>query len=181
MRRIVLSLLCAIAAISAGAQTKAEAETGADTTAVEPIVGYYSQHALLTAMPEYEAAEKSLQSLKAKYDAEAKRSADDFNAKYEDFVEGEKAFAPTIRMKRQQELEELIDKNIAFRNESRKLLDSARAEAMAPVELRLKNAVERVGRERGLAFIINTDGGTLPFANPEYCIDITNLIREALR
>lgn len=181
MRKIVLSLLCAIAAITAGAQVKAGAESVADTTAIEPIVGYYSQQALLTAMPEYEAAEKSLQSLKAKYDAEAKRSADDFNAKYEDFVEGEKSFAPTIRMKRQQELEELIDKNIAFRNESRKLLDSARAEAMAPVELRLKGAVERVGRDHRLAFIINTDGGALPFANPEYCIDVTNLVREALR
>lgn len=181
MRKIVLFLLCATVAITAGAQVKAEAELATDTATIEPLFGYYSHQAVLTAMPEYEAAEKSLKSLKAKFDAEAKRSADDFNAKYEDFVEGEKSFAPTIRMKRQQELEELIDKNIAFRNESRKLLDSARAEAMAPVERRLKNAVAKVGHDRGLAFILNTDEGQLPFVNPEYCIDVTNLVREALR
>ncbi len=176
MRKIILLTLCVFAAITAGAQTVG------DTVAVKrPFFGYFSHSELLTNMAEYKVAEKSLSNLKAKYDAEAKRSADDFNAKYEDFIEGEKAFAPSIRLKRQQELEELIDKNINFRNESRKLLDSARAEALRPVELRLSEAVAKVGRENGFAFILNTDGGQLPFVNPECGINITNLIREALK
>ncbi len=47
-----------------------------------------------------------------------KRATDEFNLKYEAFLDGLKDFAPAIRMKRQAELQELMEKNMAFKQEA---------------------------------------------------------------
>ena len=77
--------------------------------------GYLSYQEVLKFMPEYAVAQTKLADLKQKYDNEMKRVEDEFNKKYEQFLEGQKDFAPTILRKRQVELQELIAKNIASR------------------------------------------------------------------
>lgn len=47
-------------------------------------------------MPEYAAATHSINDLRAKYDAETTRSENDFHTKYEEFLEGQRNFAPSI-------------------------------------------------------------------------------------
>ena len=42
-----------------------------------------------------------------------------------------------------------------------------------------KEAVERIGEEEGYAFVLNTDGNTLPDINPMMGTDITEKIKEA--
>ena len=79
-------------------------------------------------MADYATATRSLNDLKAKYDAETKRSADDFNNRYEDFLDVQHKLEPSILRKRQAELEELMDRNIAFRKETDRLLKKAEAE-----------------------------------------------------
>ena len=50
--------------------------------------GFLSCQSALEAMPGYADARRSLADLKAKYDAEMKRVEDEFNAKYEAFLDG---------------------------------------------------------------------------------------------
>ena len=54
-------------------------------------------------MADYATATRSLNDLKAKYDAETKRSADDFNNRYEDFLDVQHKLDPSILRKRQAE------------------------------------------------------------------------------
>ena len=84
-------------------------------------------------MPEYAIARTNLQDLRNKYDAETKRVEEEFNRKYEEFLEGQSDFAPTILQKRQTELQELLKKNVAFKAEIAKLLKQAEKEAYAPL------------------------------------------------
>lgn len=182
--KLILGLLAFAAVLSANAQSRSDSVQSiapSEYNSPKVVYAYFSYNSVLTSMPDYVEAERMLDGLKAKYEAEAKRSADDFNTKYTEFVEGEKTFAPAIRAKRQQELEELIDKNMAFRDESRRLLDSAREEALRPVRQKLQRAIEKVGRDNGFAFIVNTDNNGLPYANPSYTVNVTNIIKEALR
>ena len=79
--------------------------------------GVLSFDEALKSMPEYAQVQKNLASLKAKYDAEMKRSEDEFNKKYEEFLEGQRDFAPSIFQKRQAELQDMMEKNIKFREE----------------------------------------------------------------
>ena len=95
LRSALMTLLAALP-LCAGAQVEV------DTLAVDSMVvvtdegheprpvlrfGYVSYETALKAMPDYATASKRLAELKAKYDDEARRVADEFNAKYEEFLE----------------------------------------------------------------------------------------------
>ncbi len=143
--------------------------------------GYFSYEEAFKSMPEYALAQANLNDLKSKYDAETKRVEEEFNRKYEEFLDGQSDFAPTILQKRQTELQELLKKNVAFKAESAKLLKKAETDSFAPLREKLANVVEKIGAERGLAFILNTDGDACPYINPEMGEDLSQLIKEALR
>lgn len=166
MTRLSLWLLSLFFPLMAGAQVS---------------FGYFSYDQVLRSMPEYEMVEQNLADLRAQYDAELKRAEDDFNKKYEEFLEGQKEFAPIILQKRQSELQELMTRNIAFKAEAQRLLAQATDDAYRPLRTKLQDAVTRIGEEEGYAFVLNTDGNTLPYINPTMGTDITKKIKEALQ
>lgn len=143
--------------------------------------GYFSYQQTLESMPGYAVAKRNYEGLKAKYEAEMKRAEDEFNAKYEEFLDGQRDFAPAILKKRQAEIKELMEKNLAFKDESKRLLKQAETEMFAAVKTKLATAVLKVGKERGYAFILNTDSNTAPFINPMIGEDATAFIKEATK
>lgn len=143
--------------------------------------GFLSYEAALQAMPDYTLVQKNLADLKAQYQTEAKRVEDEFNRKYEEFLEGQREFPKTILQKRQSELQELMQKNIAFKQQSLDELAKAEQESMAPLRIKLIEALGKIGRERGYAFIVDTDQKALPFINPAMGEDINQTVQDALK
>jgi outer membrane protein len=90
----------------------------------------------------------------------------DFNRKYEEFLEGQRDFPETILRKRQTELREMMERNVAFKNESRKQIAEEEARLMAPLKAELDALLAQIAHERGYAFVLNTDAGAVPFINP---------------
>ena len=106
-----------------------------------------------------------------------KRSEDEFNAKYEEFLEAQRDLVPSILRKRQAELQDMMDKNTAFRAEARRLLAQAESDAYAPLHAKLKAAIGEVAAEQGLAFVLNTDNNACPYINPAMGVDVTSLVK----
>ena len=142
---------------------------------------YLSYGKALEAMPEYAVAQKKMNEMEAQYQAELKRVEDEFNMKYEEFLDGQREFPKTILQKRQTELQELMAKNIAFKENSREEIAQARKEALAPLRLRLNDLLMKIGQERGFAFILDTDVKALPFINPNMGEDINQLVQNAIK
>ena len=142
--------------------------------------GYFSYDAALKAMPDYAVAQRSINDLRQKYDAEMKRAEEDFNAKYEEFLDVQHDLVPAILRKRQMELQEMMQKNATFKGEAQRLLEQATTDAFAPVKRKLENAVKRVGQKQGYAFVLNTDGDACPYVNPEMGEDATQFIKDEL-
>lgn len=143
--------------------------------------GYLSYNTVLTSMTDYQLAKRSIDDLKLKYDAEMKRSEKEFNEKYEEFLEVQRDLVPSILRKRQGELQEIMEKNIAFKNDAQQLLKQAETDAYAPVKKKLNEAVANVARERGYAFVINTDNDACPYVNPEMGEDATEAVKAAIK
>lgn len=187
--RKFLFLLVVFLPLSAIAQTepspsvsaRRQPQTAVRPTAGQPSFGYLSYDSVFRAMPDYAIASRQVEGLKAKYDAEMKRVENDFNEKYEEFLEGQRDFPQTILQKRQSELQELLDKNILFKEESRRLLKSAEKDIFTPLHARLAAELKAIGRERGYSFIINTDNNACPFINPEQGEDIGRLVLERMK
>lgn len=143
--------------------------------------GFLSYEAALQSMGEYALVQKQMTDLRTQYEAETKRVEDEFNAKYEDFLEGQREFPKTILQKRQTELQELMQKNIEFKQNSIQELAKAEQEAMAPLRIKLIETLGNIGRERGYAFIVDTDQKALPFINPAMGEDINQTVQDALK
>ena len=143
--------------------------------------GYLSYDAALLSMPGYHEAQQKMNDLKAQYQAETKRVEDEFNRKYEEFLEGQREFPKTILQKRQTELQELMERNIQFKEKSREELAQIEKETMAPLRIRLIELLGKIGREHGYAFIIDTDKTALPFINPAMGDDLNQIVKDALK
>lgn len=185
MRKFLLTLVTFIS-LAVGAQsnisTEKEQQPAAPQQAAQAaIFGYLSYDSVFRSMPDYATAMQQINELKGKYDEEAERAAKEFNKKYEEFLEGQRDFPPTILQKRQSELQELLDKNIVFKEESERLLKAAEKDIMAPLHRKLSTALKTIGEERGYMFIINTDNNTCPFVNQTRGEDITAAVKEKMK
>ncbi len=143
--------------------------------------GYLSYSSVQRLMPDYVAAQRSIDDLRTKYDLEMKRVENEFNQKYEQFLAGQHDFAPTILQKRQAELQDLMEKNITFKQKAQQLLKDAENKAFAPVNQRLNTVIQRVGQALGLAFVLNTDDNAVPFINTTSGVDVTATVVDAVK
>lgn len=139
--------------------------TKAVTVAAQPLFGYLSYEQVMHAMPEYAQAMKSLGELKQSYDNEMKRAEADFTKKFGEYLEGQKTFPENIMLKRQKELQMLMEQSLKFKTEAESALSNAEQELMAPVNEALKDAITIVGKERGYAYVMNTDSNAYPYVS----------------
>ncbi len=165
MKRFILLILVLQASFLAQAQQK---------------FGYLSYDSVLKQMPEYAQAMQHVADLKAKYDQEATRGEDEFQRKFSEFLQGQKDFPENILLKRQAELQVLMETGLQFREDAKRLLTKAEKELLDNVQLRLNTAIQIVGTTHGYAYVINTDGNACPFINPMLGENVTNLVLEQL-
>ena len=143
--------------------------------------GYLSYEGAIQSMPDYAIVQKKMKTLQEQFQAETLRVEDEFNRKYEDFLDGQRDFPRTILQKRQTELQELMEKNIQFKEQGRQELADAEREALAPLRIRLIELLSTIGREKGFAFIYDTDTKALPFLNIDFGEDINQLVQDVLK
>lgn len=143
--------------------------------------GYFSYNKVYHAMADYAKAKQAFDALKAKYDAEVKRSEDDFNHRYEDFLEVQRTLEPSILRKRQSELEDLMQRNKQFKKDTERLLKQAEEETFAPVKQKLSTTLRQMGSESGYAFILNTDNNSVPFVNNAVGEDVSEALITVLK
>ncbi len=182
MKKTIFAAIMLLAALTTGAQdATAQTQNAPSERSVTLRFGYFSYQDVLQSAPDYATIQQNIETLRGKYQAEMKRATDEFNLKYEAFLDGLKDFAPAIRMKRQAELQELMEKNMAFKQEAARLLQKAETEAMAPLKARLNQAVAKVGEQKGLAFILNTDNNAAPYLNPALGENVSAAISAELK
>ena len=182
VRALALMVIFQAAVITAGAQT--DTTVVANSTVVTQTAaryGYLSYQEALESMPQYAMVQKQMEDLRSQYQAETLRVEEEFNRKYEEFLEGQREFPKTILQKRQTELQQLMEKNIEFKANSLKELDAAEKDAMAPLRLRLNDVLREIGINKGYAFIYDTDTKALPFLNPEMGDNINLIVKDALQ
>ena len=162
-KRILLSIFAMMALTTAAAQ---------DTVSGFRF-GYLSYEAALQSMADYQQVQQKMDQMRQQFQAETLRVEDEFNLKYEEFLDG--------LQKRQSELQELMERNIRFKEESKKELEQTEKLLMAPLKIRLIEQLGTIARERGYAFIVDTDQKALPYINPSMGEDITLTVQDALK
>lgn len=143
--------------------------------------GYLSYTQVLEGMTEYKMAKQQLKELRAKYEAEAQYNEASFKRQFAEYLQGQKDFPQSIMLKRQRDLQESLEKSLAFREEAERLLKKAEEEALAPIKARLENAIKMVGGAYNLDYIYNLDTNAMPYVNPALVMDVTKLVELQLQ
>ena len=174
MKRFFLVILACIALTAQAQQDSTQAE------AQVLKFGYLSYEAALKTMPDYGTVQMKMDSLRSAFNAELQRVEEEFNSKYEDFLEGQKDFPRTILLKRQTELQEMLQKNVQFKQQLQQELKDTEVQLMAPLHIQLNDAIAIIAREQKLALVINTDANDCPFIEPTMGVNLTELVADKL-
>jgi outer membrane protein len=179
MRRFLLII---ISFLSLSAFAQGDGNVPQTDSLPAPVVrfGYLSYDSALRAMPQYAVVHQQLTDLREAYRQEMSRVEQEFNEKYEAFLEGQRDFPRTILLKRQTELQQLMQRNIDFKAQAQRDLQQAETEAMQPLRQQLNDALATVARNQGLALIINTDSNACPFIDPLFGEDVQEAVQTLL-
>lgn len=150
------------------------------TAVAQSKFGYVSYKEIVKALPEYTIVEAHLDELQAKYEAEIERSDREFNQKYADFIEVQSQLPDNIRIKRHKELQELMEKSMAFKHEVNSAMREARREMMKPLHDKVDEAVMKVCVDGGYDYILNTDNHAYVAINPANGADVTEQLKQML-
>ena len=187
MNRIIILLVSIMFGLHASAQTETSElipESSENTKGTQEFptfrFGFLSYDSALVAMPGYQLAQQQMAALRVAYEAELQRAENEFNTKYEDFLDGQRDFPRTILLKRQTELQELLQRNVEFKRQGLDDLQKAEEEFMAPLRERLNQAIALVATQQQLAFVINTDANACPFIAPVTGIDMNAMVQKVL-
>lgn len=140
--------------------------------------GFINVDSLLKTLPEYNEVDHQMKQLSEKYQAETAYNEQTFRRQYAEFLQGQKQFTPNILAKRQAELQQSLEKNLAFRCQADSLLNVTREQLIFPIRQRLQHAINAVGIERGYEYILDTSLRVLPFVNVNVGEDVTSYVLE---
>ena len=76
--------------------------------------GYLHYDSLLVKMSDYAAAQEQLATLRKQYQQETDYNEQGFKRQFAEFLQGQKNFPQNILLKRQRDLQEAMEKSIAF-------------------------------------------------------------------
>ncbi len=146
---------------------------GTSQAAAQARYGTLRYDSLLHAMPEYAVMTANYDALRQRYAQEADYNEANFKRLFTEFLAGQKDFPQNIMLKRQRDLQEEMEKSLAFRQEADSLLAAARADMEQPLRALLDRAIRAIGAERGYDCIVDLDRPGLPFLNPALTEDAT--------
>jgi len=179
MKTITLRNFAIALAIAFSACVSAQAQQAENVELAR--FGYFSYEEVLKAMPQYQAAQQQISQLEQTYEAELQRSKQEFSRQYAEFAEGQQTFTENILLKRQKELEQLMQSNLQFKAQAQAELQSKKESLLQPVKAKLNDAIHQIGMNRHYAFILNTDQNAVPFVNAALGDDITADILKILQ
>ena len=187
MKKIIITAaVCLFSATSLFAQSAESSipvvtESSQASVVASAKYGYLSFSQVLENMTEYKLAKQQLKDLRAKYEAEAQYNEASFKRQFAEYLQGQKEFPQSIMLKRQRDLQEALEKNLAFRDEAERLLKKAEEETLVPIKTRLSNAIKAVGGTYKLDYIYNLDTNAMPYVNPALVMDVTKLVEQQLQ
>lgn len=142
-------------------------------------VGSVRAQEIYNLMPEKAAAEKTLGEVSKKYETEGKALQDEFQKKLGEYQNLAKDTPESIKTRREQELQELSQKIQNFQQVAGEDLQRQQQVLNAPIEQKISDAIQAVGKENGYTYIMQMPNPLFPYVGSDV-IDVTDLVKKKL-
>ena len=132
--------------------------------------GHINAMEIVSAMPEYTKAQSELQALNKQLGQDLQRTQEEFNKKYQEFMQ-QKDSLPTVIAERRQE---------QFQAKAQQDMEKANNDLMAPVYKKLDDAIKAVGAAEGVIYIFDMARTPIPYVNENQSINLTPKVKTQL-
>lgn len=164
MKKILLAFLM-IAPLSIMAQVK---------------FAHFNSADIIPNMKEYTAAQTEIQNMQKQYADDLKLMQDELQKKYEDYQKEASNLLEGVRLRREQELNELGQRYQQSLQDSETALQKATQEKMGAIGELVMAAVKKIGENNNYIYIIDLSTGSVSFVNPSLSTDITDILKKEL-
>ncbi len=150
LRNVALMMLVLLGTASFSAQAQAK-------------FGHINTNELLRMMPGREEATVQLERYAQDLEETFVAMQQEFQSKYQDYLEKQETFSTLVRQSRERELQSLQERIMEFQESAQQDIMEQESRLLNPIIEKARNAIEKVGRENGFTYIFDTSGGSLLF------------------
>lgn len=134
---------------------------------------------VLDAMPDKSKAEKKLESYYNELQEQLKTMYTEYQNKLQDYQANAETMSNLVKQSKEKELVDLESRITAFQGNAESEFENKRAELLAPLLEKIQNAINTVGKEKGLTYIIDIATGTAVYIGTD-AVDVTKDVKAKL-
>ncbi|MDR0542812.1 MAG: OmpH family outer membrane protein [Dysgonamonadaceae bacterium] len=140
-------------------------------------IAYLSPREVIVIMPQYKQLQDSVQKTQAAIQKELDVLREEYNKKYQAFMNESDGLIESIKIRRMQEIQDLEQRAGVYSEQSQQELLQLQQTLMTPIQQKLQDAVQAVGKANGFTYILNAE--VLLYMAPN-AIDATPLVQKQL-
>ncbi len=125
--------------------------------------GHINSQELLTAMPESDSAQATIERLAADYEQQMEEMRVELNKKYDDYLTNRDSYTDLIRQTKEADITEMQQRIGNFEQVAQQDLQQQQQQLIQPVLEKANNAIKEVAEENGFIYIFDISRG-----NPVY-------------
>jgi len=141
--------------------------------------GHINSQELLTAMPESDSAQATIEKLAGDYEKQLEEMRVELNKKYDDYLTNRDSYTDLIRQTKEADIQEMQQRIQQFEQMAQQDLQQQQQQLIQPVLEKANNAIKEVAEENGFVYIFDVSRGNPVFFSDK-SIDIISLVRTKL-
>ncbi len=126
-----------------------------------PKLGHINTNELLRQMPGRDSAQAELERYARELETTFMEMQDEFQRKYQEYLEKQETFSPLVRQSRERELESLQQRIMEFQESAQEDLMQQEERLLNPIIQKARTAIREVADENGFTYIFDTSGGSV--------------------
>lgn len=169
MKRLTKVLVLLVLALGIGFGANAQSQK----------IAYVDSSVISESMPEAAKIQQDLQAYYAELQQEYQSMAAELQNKYKEYQTNEESWPQMIRQSKEKELVDLQGRIQEFESNAESALADKRLELMKPLLEKIQEAINKVGKEKGLTYVIDKALGVVVYIGDD-AIDITGDVKKKL-
>ena len=134
---------------------------------------------VLLAMPEIPGIEKEMAKITETYQKELELMQGDYQKKYMDYVAQQDSLTENIKLRRQQEIQDIQERLNGLYELAQKEVPEQRQKLIQPVQEKVIKAIKDVGDEKGYTYIVSMEPALFLYTGTT-SVDATPLVKAKL-
>ncbi len=135
--------------------------------------------ALVSALPEHQAAQTQLQDEAKKLEDQLTVMSNDLQQKYEDYMSQRDSLPELIRATKEKEIQDAQQRIQSYQQMAQQSLSQKEQQLLTPILERVQKAIDEVGKENGFVYIFDISSQVILY-HSEQSIDAAPLIKAKL-